>query len=362
VQRLLNQAILNLQRNDGAVDQAYLAKGDHIYNGDRAKWLKFAYGLLAITMNHYSNKASYKPDSVIKLVGKSFASEADDALLTYPNTNTDDINFWGRTRNNLTPYRQTVFVLNLLNGTDFGVADPRLSRMLVLDSANATYRGLDPAVVGYGALTITQRPRNFYGYSETGGVGLPGHYLFDDKAKMPAMTYAQLQFVKAEAAYKLGDKVTALAAYTNGISAHIDFVNARNQDDNQPVLQISAAEKANFLAAPQIVPTNPDSLTLTQIMSQKYIAEWGWGHNELWMDMRRYHYTDKDPVTGAQIYPGFAPPPPNVLDTRNGGKVAQRIRPRYNSEYVWNSDALGVIGGLSDDYHTKPLWITEPGT
>ena len=167
---------------------------------------------------------------------------------------------------------------------------------------------------------------------------------------------------RAEAAYKLGDKVTALAAYTNGISAHIDFVNARNQDDNQPVLQISAAEKANFLAAPQIVPTNPDSLTLTQIMSQKYIAEWGWGHNELWMDMRRYHYTDKDPVTGAQIYPGFAPPPPNVLDTRNGGKVAQRIRPRYNSEYVWNSDALGVIGGLSDDYHTKPLWITEPGT
>ena len=39
-----------------------------------------AYGLLAINLNHYSNKASYRPDSVIALVDKSFASNNDDAL------------------------------------------------------------------------------------------------------------------------------------------------------------------------------------------------------------------------------------------------------------------------------------------
>ena len=43
-------------------------------------------------------------------------------------------------------------------------------------------------------------------------------------------------------------------------------------------------------------------------MSQKYIAQWGWGHNELWMDMRRYHYTDIDPASGRQVFPGFTPP------------------------------------------------------
>ncbi len=358
VQRLLGQAIINLQRTDGAVDQTYLARGDKIYNGSRAKWLKLAYGLLALNLNHYSNKASYKPDSVIALVDKSFASNADDALLTYPNTNNDDINFWGRTRNNLTPYRQTQFIVNLLNGTAFGgVVDPRLSRMLALDSANTTYRGLDPNVANFGALTPPQQPRNFYGYVGTGGAQLPGRYIFDDKAKIPVITYAQLQFVKAEAALKRGLTAVAFDAYRKGVSSHIDFVNARNADNNQSPTQITAAEKAAFLASAAIVQA-PANLTLTDVMSQKYIAQWGWGHNELWMDMRRYHYTDVDPLSGRQVYPGFSPPTNLYVD--NAGKVVQRIRPRYNSEYVWNLASLKVIGGDKPDYHTVPLWIIQP--
>jgi hypothetical protein len=358
IERLLRDAITNLKRTDGAVDQAYLARGDHIYNGDRTKWLKFAYGQLAIHMNHYSNKASYNPAMVVALVDSSFTSNADDALLTYPNTNNDDINFLGRTRGNFNAYRQTKFAVQLMDGTDFGVVDPRLSRMLAIDSANVKYTGLDPNVVGFGALTAPQQPRNFYGATGSGGVGVPGKYLFDDKAKMPAMTYAELQFVKAEAAYRMGDKATALDAYTKGVMSHIDFVNARNSDDSQNATQISAAEKAAFLASPNIIPTSPANLTLTQIMSQKWIALWGWGHDEMWMDMRRYHYTDTDPASGTQVYPGFAPPTNLYVD--NGGKVVQRIRPRYNSEYVWNLPALKTIGADKPDYHTVPLWITLP--
>ena len=156
----------------------------------------------------------------------------------------------------------------------------------------------------------------------------------------------------------MGDQATAIAAYRNGVSAHIDFVNARNLDANQNATQITAAEKAAFLAAPQIVPTNPAQLTLTQIMSQKYIAQWMWGHNELWMDMRRFGYTGVDPSTGQPVYPGFTPP--TSLYPDNGGKLVQRIRPRFNSEYVWNRAGLEAIGGLALDYHTKPLWITQP--
>ena len=58
------------------------------------------------------------------------------------------------------------------------------------------------------------------------------------------------------------------------------------------------------------------------------------------------------------MYPGFAPP--TNLHPDNGGKITYRIRPRYNSEYVWNRDALDKIGGLALDYHTKPMWITQP--
>ena len=355
----LDSAITNLSRTDGAVDATYMGRGDRIYNGDRSKWLKLAYGMKAIALNHLSNKPSlYKPAEIIASVDKSFTSNADDALLTYPvATGNDDRNFWGRTRDNITNYRQTQFVVNLMNGTALGATeDPRMSRMLAPDSLGE-YVGLDINVIGFGALTTKQRPFNFFGYAGTGGLQQASRYIFDDKSKIPNMTYSELQFVKAEAAFRSGDKATALAAYRNGISSHIDFVNARNSDNGQAASQITPAEKAAFLADPKIVPSAAN-LTLTQIMVQKYIALWGWGHNEIWMDMRRYHYTDIDPATGNQVYPGFAPP--TNLYPDNGGKIAWRIRPRYNSEYVWNRAGLDKIGGLALDYHTVMPWIFQP--
>ena len=111
---------------------------------------------------------------------------------------------------------------------------------------------------------------------------------------------------------------------------------------------ITTASRDSFLASPNIVPA---TLTLSHVMSQKYIALWGWGHNEIWMDMRRYHYADT-------VFRGFTPP--TTLFGDNAGKLVQRIRPRFNSEYVWNRDALGAIGGLNSDYHTTDLWITQP--
>jgi hypothetical protein len=74
--------------------------------------------------------------------------------------------------------------------------------------------------------------------------------------------------------------------------------------------------------------------------------------------MRRYHYTDLDLVSGTQVFRGFTPPNPVFAD--NLGKVVQRIRPRFNSEYVWNRTALDAIGGLATDYHTKEMWIIQP--
>ena len=357
IQRLLGLAITNLQRVDGAVDPIYLGKTDKIYNGDRTKWLKLAYGLLALNLNHFSNKASYKPADVIANVDKSFLSNGDDMLLTYLSTQNDDRNFYGGTRSNIGSYRQTQFVVGLMNGTQLGgVVDPRMSRMLS-PAPDGQYRGLDPNIGGVGALPAAQQPNNFWGYTTAIQTGVPSRYIFDDKTKMPLMTFSQLQFIKAEAAYRAGDKATALAAYTLGVASHIDFVNARNSDNGQSPTQITAAEKAAFLASPAIVPA-AGALTLTQIMSQKYIAQWGWGHNEIFMDLRRYHWTDIDPASGQQVFPGFSTPTNLYAD--NGGKVAQRIRPRYNSEYVWNVPALTVIGGMALDYHTKIMWIIQP--
>jgi len=325
--------------------------------------LKFAYGFRALSLNHFSNKSTYDPQAVIDDVDRSFVGNADDALIQYPAVSTDnaDRNFWGNSRDNITNYRQTLFIVNLMNGTQFGgTQDPRMSKMLSPSPDGTCCQGLDPNVLGFGAVPATKQPNNFYGYPGTtrlssGNAPLPSRYIFSDKSKLPVMTYSQLQFIKAEAALRMGAQATALAAYTNAVSSHIDFVNARNADDNQAVTQITPAEKAAFLASPNIIPP---VLTLSHIMSQKVIAQWAWGHNELWMDMRRYHYTDLDAVSGTQVFRGFAPP--SNLDGSNGGKLVQRIRPRFNSEYVWNSASLDAIGALATDYHTKPLWITQP--
>ena len=67
--------------------------------------------------------------------------------------------------------------------------------------------------------------------------------------------------------------------------------------------------------------------------------------------MRKFKY---DPL----VYTGYAPPASIFPD--NSGKYVYRVRPRYNSEYIWNIEALKIIGGLDIDYHTKPTWFVNP--
>lgn len=346
VVRLLQEAIKNLNRSDGRVSTASLGRGDVLYKGDRLKWKKFAYGLLAINAHHLSNKKSvYKPDQVISYVDSAFTSNADDALFTFNGLSTADASFFGPIRQNLQSYGQSAFALRLMDGTVFGgVKDPRLPIMLSA-SGDGTYRGI---IAGAGQSTaasvpVASRVNNMWG-GQLGVVpaaGTTGKYFFTDKGPFPLMTYAQLQFIKAEAALIKGDKATALAAYRKGIEAHM----------TAPYVNVPATDRNAYLNNPAIVPASAADLTLNQIMLQKYIAQWGWGYLEQWADLRRYNYSP-DVFTSFQL--------PTAFPTFNNGKPVQRLRPRYNSEYVWNAAALQPLGGLEPDYHTKPVWFTQP--
>jgi hypothetical protein len=35
------------------------------------------------------------------------------------------------------------------------------------------------------------------------------------------------------------------------------------------------------------------------------------------------------------------------------------MRPRFNSEYVWNINELARIGATQLDYHTKEQWFSQ---
>lgn len=172
-----------------------------------------------------------------------------------------------------------------------------------------------------------------------------------------------MQFLRAEAFFLKGDAVNARAAYVNGIDGHVEMLNTHfygylnTLGSNSPAtmsrVAISAADKTALLNDPAFVPPSA-SLTLKHIMCQKYLAMWGWGFVESWVDMRRYSYDE------INIYPGYKRLDIISLYPDNGGKLAERIRPRYNSEYLWNIDALKAVGGFDPDYHTKKVWFTLP--
>jgi hypothetical protein len=349
--------------------------GDGIYGGDKTKWKKFVYALFALQYSHLKNKAEFGTqyaDSVSKYVDLSFANESEDATVAFNATSPTDSNPLGPskgyflTTSSLYYGRPTTTILNYLTGGVRGTAvansltsiDPRLTRMLPAttviikatgkpDVITYIYQGITP---GLGSST-TNIPI-VLGTIPTGGTLYPGRYIFTDKARYPLMTYSQLQFAKAEAMFIKGNKGGAYEAYIKGIRAHMDFFNQYGRTASTPDPAITEAEITAYLASSEVAKSAAD-LTIADIMGQKYIAQWGWAGLETWCDLRKYHY---DPTVFRTYYQMI----PGELSTNNNGKYAYRFRPRYNSEYVWNTEELAKWGGLDLDYMTKELWFSQP--
>jgi hypothetical protein len=136
-----------------------------------------------------------------------------------------------------------------------------------------------------------------------------------------------------------------------------------------PAQLLDGTRKDAYINNTAIVPVAAGEMTLTRIMLQKYIAMYGWGFQETWADMRRFHYNvNTDPATGQPVYAGFVPPIGTELfagpngSGSNNGKLVNRTRPRYNSEYLYNIPALTSIGAYppGNDYHTKECWFSQP--
>jgi hypothetical protein len=342
--------------------------GDYMYYGDRTKWIKFCYAILAKNALHLSNKATFKPDDVRKYADSSFVSNADNASIQNNGSVSGDSNFWGPLRGNLGSFRQSDFIVRLLDGRIFtgsatanNTLDPRLP-ILLGQSKDGVYRG----VIGTGADPNSADPNTLIPYLFSTGPVAPGYtgaaypvgagktqkYIYNDDARGVLSTYAEVQFFKAEALYKKGDLPGAYAAYINGITGSLDFCSNPPQATNLTGSQnaISAAAKAAYLSGPCVRQTFA-TLQLSDILQQKFIALYVWGALETWCDERRYNYD-------AAYFQGFQKPSPLYPD--NAGKQVYLLRPRYNSEYIWNVPALNLIGALAPDYHTKKPWFILP--
>jgi len=376
VRKLSHEALTYLNKTGDNASQASLAKGDaFFYKGDVSKWKKFVYGVLARSFNHLTNKADYKADSVLFYTNLAMKESTDDGLVKFTASLVSATNnMFGPFRANLggastvspTAIRQGAYIANLMSGANSafpGVADPRAIYLLRLN-ANNTFKGVEPNK-GQAVLAANDRPENFWGVPQISANNtapandLNCRFIFRNDAPFPVMTATEISFMRAEAAFLKGDKATALVAYKDGIAKHFDLL-MNYYNTNVPAASLlTATIKADFLANPLVVPTNAANLTLSMIMLQKYIAMFGYGTFETWTDMRRYHYVDLDKTTGKQVFTDFVVPSGTGLFEDNGGKLVYRMRPRFNSEYVWNINELARIGATQLDYHTKEQWFSQ---
>ncbi len=376
VRKLSHEALSYLNKTGDNASQTSLAKGDaFFYKGDVSKWKKFVYGVLARSFNHLTNKADYKADSVLFYTNLAMKESTDDGLVKFTASLVSATNnMFGPFRANLgsastvspTAIRQGAYIANLMIGVNSafpGVTDPRAIYILRLN-ANNTFKGVEPNK-GQAVLAANDRPENFWGVPQISANNtapandLNCRFIFRNDAPFPVMTATEISFMRAEAAFLKGDKATALVAYKDGIAKHFDLL-MNYYNTNVPAASLlTATIKANFLANPLVVPANAANLTLSMIMLQKYIAMFGYGTFETWTDMRRYHYVDLDKTTGKQVFTDFVAPTGTGLFEDNGGKLVYRMRPRFNSEYVWNINELGRIGATQLDYHTKEQWFSQ---
>lgn len=318
IDALADLAISQLDQTGGKVDPK-LASWDLMYQGDLAKWKKFAYAIKARLELHKSNKASFDPDKVIDYVNNSFTSNAENASIVFAGTNATTANFFGPSRGNYNSMRPGFAIINLLNGTVFnGVTDPRLPLMFNT-STDGSYRGIAPAVGDTAAVKAVQ---------------MYGKYLFKDNASFPLISYFELQFIKSEAAFIKGDKPLAYSSFLEGIRAHMSFAG------------VSTANINTYLAS-AAVPQTANDLTLKDILNQKYIALF-MNTDETWSDLRRNNYD-------LTLYPAYIFP--SRLRVENEGKLVERLVYIQFSEFDWNFQEVVEQGANQPNYHTRKLWV-----
>ena len=383
---ICHRALSFLNRTDGNVSKANLAIGDAYFNGgDVNKWKKFVYGVLARSFINLSSKDLFKAnnyafaDSAIKYAGLAMAGNDDNASVKVSGGPTTALNnFWGPFRVGTGAtigtglHRQGAYIADLMSGnidSAFkGVADPRRWYMLsenLNTASDKMFKGFLPWSGGSNT-SGNDYPKNFWRNPSPTSTSTydSGRYVFQNASPWPIMTASEMQFIIAEALLRKGDPVSkgnALLAYKNAIFLNFEMLTTTYNQNIPAGKQITNLTRDAYLSDPLVAPAVGTSLTLTHIMLQKYIALFGWGSQQTWVDMRKFHYTDIDPTAtpNKKVYTGLILPAGTSLASTNGGKYIYRLRPRFNSEFLYNVPELTRIGAYQNlDYNTYEMWFS----
>ena len=298
IQDLLDAGISLL----GQESSVQLGEDDFVYEGDTDLWVKAAYALKARYAIHLTKTSEFNSDPILNdFLPNAFASGADDASVSYY---TENRNPWA----NVAIANAGLILggwiseqlVQAMDGTTFGVVDPRLPQMMgttdegeYVGTTNGAGRG-DAAEQGERSYLVT------------------GTYYSSELSPLDIITYSELKFIEAEAALRGGDNPVAYEAYLEGINSHIQKIG------------IADSAREAYVTDPAVA-VGASNLTLDLIFKEKYVALFL--NPETWVDARRndYDYTNmtvpvnQNPELGGDFIRRLAYPDSEI--TRNTEQV-----------------------------------------
>jgi len=291
IDSLLDKAFfnLNLDASKNLID----IEGDVFYNGDPAAWLKAARAIKArhkLQLSRQKGTASYT--DALELTD-AFKSNADNMRCPFSASNQNPLFQFMEQRSG-----DLVMCSTLLNEMEAN-SDPRIP-FYYGDDADGGISGSDPG-------------------SENFNASVPGEYLAGQTSPTYLMSYAELKFIEAEAAWQTGDSSRAVIAYKDAVAAS--------------VLEVTGDANTSWLDT-YINIENAGTMTLEKIIMQKRHALVG--QLQPYSDWRRTGLPELLPEPGAR-HPA----------------IPQRF-PYPQDEILYNKDNVPDIGSI-----IEPVWWAQ---
>lgn len=340
-------------------EQVALAKAerDPLYKGNIAKWRKFTNSLHLRLLMRVSGRNNDFTPSVSERIGRMigdpatypvFESNDDCAAVQYPGVDTYYRNYFNNTR---------MATENSFSG------DHHFSEQMVkMTIDEATGVPFDPRV------RIWAKPRPAAGYQWVGAVsGCSSDYGNNNKEREAylhyetlvgetrpnyLMDYAEVLFIKAEAAFKGWIPGSAEQYYNDALTASCQKWNTYGQyaafpaaDGTTSTVQISASDIAAFLADPRVAYDG----TLQRIAEEKWLSLfWICGY-EMYNEVRRTGYPE--------LTIGKRAIERNSTDGKYMARMAYPIIALTNNHANYLA-AIQAMGGKTTDDNTMvlPVW------
>lgn len=285
VMKYINDAIVDLKGTDAHATGS-VGGYDLIYNGNKASWLQFAYGLKArYTMRLLARTANANADlqTVLDNVALSFTAASKQAAFNiYGASNLNPLFDFQWSRDGLAASQSMSEKLIERN-------DPRLRRVFVDPNWMQMTGASDPAF--FMAPNGANKELKYYYNTSV--------FVFSQSAPTLLMSYHELLFLKAEALARLGSTALAQAALKEAVVAGIanTEVNVKAAMEAPTVMgygglsettaAVTTAEAQSYFDN-NVLPlfsVNP----LKEVMNQKYLAFFGASGEsvECYNDIRR---------------------------------------------------------------------------